>query len=490
MKLNSIKMAHWPKLAWVAKAKICDDTVKVFHGPMVEAGPDFCVEAVWADSFESGNFDMTDLVFGSGVRVRDDCVVFVSSGTTTDRLWYTSSSEEYYISNSLPAILSAADLTLVEDRNYWKDIRTVCRGLKHYRRSIPTQSGQEVNVVYVDNLSFDGRKLLIINKPDNAPSFTCFDDYYRFLCSTAAKLAENSKSSVRKHRIDRLGSLSSGYDANAAAVIAKHAGCTQAVTVRQSSSYWRGSDSGEPVAKYLGITCNEYSNKAKEYPFEEAFWAVSGRAFLVNWAQFEYPEPLCLFFTGCRGDTVWDYGVQNIPDPFSVPSVGDMGMMEFRLIKGVFHCPVPFWGIRRVTEIRKISVSEEMRPWSFGGRYNRPIARRILEQAGVPRGAFAEKKKNIALAPYFLWPYSPDAVRSFRAYLRRRKLAAPPTWAVNIFRKISAIDLLLYLNITGKLGLVKGDYGIRRIFAIKGNDLLFQWGNWELKKLYEFPSEQ
>lgn len=158
-------------------------------------------------------------------------------------------------------------------------------------------------------------------------------------------------------------------------------------------------------------------------------------------------------------------------------------MAEFRLIKGVFHCPVPFWGITRVGDLRRISISKEMAPWSLGGNYDRPIARRIIEDAGVPRGNLPSKK-NTALSSYFLWPYSPDAVRSFRQFLTARKLAAPPSWMVRIIQWVSTVDLLIYLNITGKYGLVKGDFGIRRLFAIKGNNMLFQWGNSELKKRY------
>lgn len=33
-----------------------------------------------------------------------------------------------------------------------------------------------------------------------------------------------------------------------------------------------------------------------------------------------------------------------------------------------------------------------MKPYSIKGNYNRPIARRIVESAGVPRGMFAMKK--------------------------------------------------------------------------------------------------
>jgi hypothetical protein len=483
MKLYPIQIDAWPKLAWVAQFTSGAERIDVYHGPMVEVAVDWCVEAVWAGRFEEGDFDTSDLIFGTGIRRRDGEIVFVNSGATTDRLWHCEREGVYYVSNSLPALMAAADVFLLDNHNYWMDIKTICKGLEHYSRSIPTASG-EIGVLYFHNLSYDGAGLRVVDKPDTAPWFSCYEEYHGFLCRTAEKLAENAVASARRHGIQLLGNVSSGYDACASAVIARHAGCREVVTMRQSSSFWRGSDSGEEVARHLGLHCKAYNSKARYYPNEAAIWSASGRAFLVNWAQFEYPEPLCLYFTGCRGDMVWDYGTENIPNPFTVPSVGDLGIAEFRLIRGVFHCPVPFWGIRHVAELRGISVSDEMRKWSVGGHYNRPIARRIVEDAGVPRGAFAIRKKNTAMASYFLWPYSTDAVSSFRRYIRQRGLCAPPIWIVRILKFISTTELLLVLNFTAKLGLVRGDVGIRRLIALKANGLLFHWANWELKQVY------
>ena len=57
---------------------------------MVETGPNWCVEAVWAGPFEAADFDRTDLMFGTGIRARGDHLMFVNSGTAVDRLISTS----------------------------------------------------------------------------------------------------------------------------------------------------------------------------------------------------------------------------------------------------------------------------------------------------------------------------------------------------------------------------------------------------------------
>jgi hypothetical protein len=35
-----------------------------------------------------------------------------------------------------------------------------------------------------------------------------------------------------------------------------------------------------------------------------------------------------------------------------------------------------------------------MKPWTLGGEYDRPIARRIAEEAGIPRELFGQQKKG------------------------------------------------------------------------------------------------
>src|SRR5207245_1892941 len=79
---------------------------------------------------------------------------------------------------------------------------------------------------------------------------------------------------------------------------------------------------------------------------------------------------------------------------------------------------------RRKPEIIAISRSAEMAPYRIGGSYDRPIARRLLEEAGVPRQLFGQKKRAMALV--FSWGpgYLSDTARTrFEGFLRsKRKL--------------------------------------------------------------------
>ena len=73
-----------------------------------------------------------------------------------------------------------------------------------------------------------------------------------FLKATSEKLGKNARSTKRKYKIEMLVGISSGYDSVATSVISRYAGCEKAVTITNSSSLWRGSDSRVPYCKKFG----------------------------------------------------------------------------------------------------------------------------------------------------------------------------------------------------------------------------------------------
>ena len=131
MRLLTMTVSEWPRSAWLA---VCDrqrGEVTVFVGPRVEVGDGWLCEGIWDAPYVEGDLDRTDLVFGSGVRLRDDSVVFVSSGTTVDRLHALEHECEQYVSNSLPCLLAATggSLELFCDR-YGRLGRSIVMGLE------------------------------------------------------------------------------------------------------------------------------------------------------------------------------------------------------------------------------------------------------------------------------------------------------------------------------------------------------------------------
>jgi hypothetical protein len=75
-----------------------------------------------------------------------------------------------------------------------------------------------------------------------------------------------------------------------------------------------------------------------------------------------------------------------------------------------------------------------MRQWDVGGRYSRPISRRIIETAGIPRGTFAVRKRAASVLFFqhdgFL---SPSSLEDLTRWLRgqedewRKRGLVPPT---------------------------------------------------------------
>ena len=65
---------------------------------------------------------------------------------------------------------------------------------------------------------------------------------------------------------------------------------------------------------------------------------------------------------------------------------------DFRLRECFLHVPIPFMGALRHRDLNRISNSDEMRPYSIGGWYDRPIPRRIAEEGGIRRESFGHDK--------------------------------------------------------------------------------------------------
>jgi hypothetical protein len=408
MKLRSREVSDWPKLAWVAACTEGSCEIQVFHGPCVEMCNEWCVEAVWAGTFTDGDFDRTDLVFGTGIRSRLKHVVFVSSGTTLDRIWYYRDVAGWNVSNSLPALLAFGRNRLRESyRRYPQGLGSIANGLGRYAKELPLENGV-ARVTYFHNLLFDGRSLIEVPKPQSVFGFKDFNAYYTFLKNTAAQLGDNLRAKERKCKIQPLATISSGYDSTTAAVVARVAGCTQAVSFRRARAFIKHrSDSGKAAAVTLGMSCKEYNRVARSYPDEEAVWAALGQPDDLNLTLFQYYEPLSLLFTGYHGDIVWDRQQHHESTSIARHDAVGTGFAELRLLRGVFHCSVPFWGIRCQADINAISNAPEMSPWTLGTDYDRPIPRRIIETAGIKRGAFARRKSATTCRETLCWPLSP-----------------------------------------------------------------------------------
>jgi len=96
--------------------------------------------------------------------------------------------------------------------------------------------------------------------------------------------------------------------------------------------------------------------------------------------------------------------------------VSGLNLSEIRLAAGFFNLAVPFIYGRNMADITAISSSSAMASWSLAQDYDRPIPRRIVESAGVPRDLFGQRKR--AQVRFYGDPRDPALRAEFRAYLR------------------------------------------------------------------------
>lgn len=479
LRINYTLRQGWPKLSWVAVLEPGCSDVAVLHGEMVETREEWAVEAVWAGKFDEGDFDETDLVFGSGLRKRGSDIVFVSSATGVDRLWHISHQGKYFVSNTLPGLLSTTGLALDDSyKNYAQDIATVeTKGLYRYVGKIPT-TGPDVSMVYFKNILWNEDCLSEVDKIFRTPAFIDFKGYENYLKETAIQLGDNARATSRTFGVGMLVGLSTGYDSVAAAVVARVAGCREAATIVNATSLWRGSDSGMSIAASLSLACKAYRHDESAYSREIAVWAGSGGPGGRNLTLFDYPKPLCLFFSGGYGDTLWERTKQGLQEP-----VGDYDelLCEDRLINGVFVTLVPWWGIRRAAEIQKLSLLEEMQSWTLNNDYDRPIARRLAEESGVPRDTFGIRKKNTASNRPFWWPSTKIAHEKFNRYLVEHSMRPRSRFEVKLISFLCIFIKIINSNI---LKFVPENRKWKPWLNLRERDMLFVWANHTLRDEY------
>jgi hypothetical protein len=226
--------------------------------------------------------------------------------------------------------------------------------------------------------------------------------------------------------------MSSGYDSNAVAVIAREAGTSEAFTVtrarRDASNLFSLDDSGASVAAQLGLRCTGVDSVRQEYAFEDAAWASTGNAGDLHLTVFDYPKPVCLLFTGFRGDGIWGTNDEMVRHR-RAGEPGGTRFSELRLELGVITCTPVLWGSPHQSQIRRLSSQPEMHPWTLNNDYDRPIPRRLLEEAGVKRGTFAVRKRVSSFNRRYGRPFSPSLRQDFARFLEDRHLRPGSPWA-------------------------------------------------------------
>ncbi len=402
MRFEFIPCETLPRLAWCAEARPHRPLVAVLHGTGVETRAGAFAEGAWSGNHADFNFVEAAAFCGSGAVSYEDRVRFATSTDTLQAIFSLREADRLLVSNSALFLLAMTDdRPDLRYRYYEPDLMSIMRGLNRYVRRIPTARQRWINIHYHCNLNVSS-SLEVSTEPKPRPGpFRDFDHYFDFLGETVRAVIGNGRSPARKRGAYRpLATVSSGYDSPACAVLARDAGCSEAVTFTLARPEFESQDdSGAEIARILGLSVSEHSPEEylgrTDFP-EVDFLAAGTGGDDVILACLESKIRGSILITGFHGDKIWERVNYKVSENILRGDPSGASMHEFRLRTGFINLPVPFLAVVEHPSIHAISNSPHMARWSVGGPYDRPIPRRIAEDAGVPRALFGQKKKAVA----------------------------------------------------------------------------------------------
>jgi len=398
MDLIAILTPTLPALAWVAERRRGSSEVHLRHGTAVELDPEGAIAGAWTGSFAKRDITNAATSIGTALRRNGDrllALVGTATASTMQVLW---TPDRLVVSNSLALALAAGEDRLEPGYAFYpQDLYTFTLGADRYRRTIPTQRGRLG--VYYASVEIDAKGGLRMVPPPSPPRFADYQSYCAMLESEMAAILANAADPARRCRYRPVVSVSAGYDSPAAAVLAKRIGCSEAITFPQPIDRRdQPEDDGTAIARQLGLSVvsrNTFDYQRRTDQPEIEFLAASFGGGQVYLAGTEALLTGRLVVSGGGGDTLWNIALGQRRRPRFPMMLGGYSAIDFFLRLPALEFAVPAIASARWAEIGVLSRSEAMRPWSVGGTYDRPIPRRLLEDAGIARGSFADRKRQV-----------------------------------------------------------------------------------------------
>lgn len=491
-----------PKLSWISELEPKKNkNILVTHGSAVECMKDWMVEGVWDGNFEDGNFHRSENFFGSGLRIENDTVHFVPSTSLTDRLFLASDNDKIYVSNSLVLILTKTGARLDENHDYKKESLPFINGFNSYDKSFKVihHRMDKIYQVFFSNILINKDRIEYVDKKCTSGIFS-FSQYIGFIENFLKNLQINFNSKNRKNKIFPITTISQGYDSTAVSSLVKNIGVSTCFTGHYIDRPFplnrlqkRLRDDGSAAAIDLGLKainfCKDRSSisenelyflaicvaKFSKYScFESAFHTLS--------SYIEQSNTISIVFTGCNGDHIWSTNPPFLSNNMIHRDVSGLPLAEIRLKSGFFNIPIPYILAGSLIDIVNISNSSDMDPWRLNNSYDRPIPRRIAEEAGVQRRNFGMKKLFIA-DRYYL-PINKKLRKEFLLYLKESKSIS----TASVYASLLLYNIAIWLRIQlTKRGLFYRPE--RSIMKLLGIDFSFLMSQWAINKLINKTKE-
>jgi hypothetical protein len=267
-----------------------------------------------------------------------------------------------------------------------------------------------------------------------------FAAYVKLLEETVARTLANARDARRLQRYRPVAAVSRGYDSPAVAVLAARAGVREAVTFADVKGVGDGDD-GSAIATRLGYEVSVYPHRAYQglagMPRRRRFATGASARLTPRWrgsSRVRCCSPAATA-TSCGAPARCSLTRATRP-----PRTRVAARCASSTCGTAVHFPVPYILSRDPRPLRRISLSTEMRPWSVGGDYDRPIPRRIAEEAGIPCEGFGRRKEN-ASDPPFRRRSERASQRELRAFVDALPRDRTRAWTHRIMRRAYALDL-------------------------------------------------
>lgn len=416
-------LSDLPPLAWFVKLQ--EGKLHVYLGRGVEKFEDGFFEGVWAGPYDRSATLSRSIRFGTGALIRRGWVDILPMSNPYEPIFLAEDREEksWIVSNTLSLTIAAVRKFSKTDifpylTNVVQDNHTATeRGVLKYDPVVYDEGRFRILRVLTDTVSLYPDGSIKFTGSPKAYNFKSFDQYRSLLSRTVGDAITNGRAVGRRKKMAPITSITKGYDSPAASVLAYENGCEDGVAI--DVVVYGIQDSGKELADQFGLNVEEFPHIAgKELEtllfdysgdLEEAaveFVATVGHGDDLTFKSFEAALEGTVFFSGALGDSVWDRTATIFPG-MPIRTLFGKSLNEFRLRVGFAHIPVPTIGAMYPRSIIRISNSPEMEAYSVGGSYDRPIPRRIAEDAGISRDSFGNIKR--ATAPdsqnrQHLWP--------------------------------------------------------------------------------------
>ena len=392
-KITLKSMDEFPMLGWLMHVSN-ENKPELYYGAAVE---------ITADGFSAGLIldnesqpENIEHMFGSAMYVLNaDEYLFLPASHAFECLYFIKNDSGCCVSNSLASIVGFYNCEITLKQSYARDFASNCNGIDDYKTEIVHTSAGVISRFIYDNLKINKQgQHQFVRKPKSR-AINDYASYVDLLKSNIKKSIELAQNKPIKYQ--SLCTCSAGYDSSSTAALVSQVDDVEAITM--ADSRYGENDSGVEICDYLNIPVQSFKMPELEgcqlddlAPFLAT--GMGGEDYYFK--AFGSKLKNRLLFSGFYGDNLWSpFGAPH--DVFLRKELSGSSLQEFNLWNNLINIPVPSFYGRNHEDIWGITHSSELQAFRVDNDYDRPIPRRILEQAGVPRTSFGQKKMAASL---------------------------------------------------------------------------------------------